>query len=433
MQLIKGFVTIEDYIDNTTGVVAPIGELSNWSLSYKREKKIYTDVNYPTFRLTTFTSKNRTTNLTEDLTSTQYKQILEVVQYLRVYGGSHIRPYSKLDVINSLNANFLGRARTFQLGTFRDVGNIALPEWIAWISSEENDNEIRIWLSDEAFRSQYDEYEIVVIPPFDNVDHFFSNFGSLSVEINNLTTPDLLARIEQAKNNYPETYLRVLNFDFFNIDDPTQSITTEWGLLIYGKAGDNIDTIKDKLEEYILGLSTYSRTSWVKIFPDIFKRTEFIIVPRWDKISIPNLTINSALYSSMIDPNEMKTFISANINVYPDVWVNDNITILPYDYKAVTLGIIDGPDNITGKEHIDVLFSDYIPVPTSSVDFNRMSIYTRDWSILLESALISAETVTSFTSIPEPLRKVEKLGVLYVAFLYDNVNYLVAAKTNNFY
>ena len=76
------------------------------------------------------------------------------------------------------------------------------------------------------------------------------------------------------------------------------------------------------------------------------------------------------------------------------------------------------------------LFKDYIPVSTSSLDFNRMSIYTRDWVLMMVGLIKIAETATEFTSIANPMRRVYRDGILYITRMYDSVNYMVAARSN---
>ena len=79
------------------------------------------------------------------------------------------------------------------------------------------------------------------------------------------------------------------------------------------------------------------------------------------------------------------------------------------------------------------IFPDYIPVSTMTPDFARMSMKTQNWVILLGELLISAETATKFSTIPTRFRKIEREGKLFISAVYDDVNYLVAAKTNSFY
>jgi hypothetical protein len=47
---------------------------------------------------------------------------------------------------------------------------MVIPEWISWKSLSHPDTDIRIWMVDQAFQFQYPDYEIVVIPPVDDLD-----------------------------------------------------------------------------------------------------------------------------------------------------------------------------------------------------------------------------------------------------------------------
>lgn len=433
MQIIKGFVTIGHLILNTPDQTALIGELSTWSRSYNREKGTYQDLLLPSYNLVAFKSTDTTTDTTTPVSQDQASQILEVVKACEDYAGNHIRPYDKIDYVNVLTVVFNNRISNIVIGDMVDNGTIEMPEWISWTSDEYDNNEIRIWLADRAFAAQYDEYEILVVSPLLNLDSFYDFYNIAVASLTNTNVEELLQRIEVVKDNDPETYLRVMEFDYYNKDNLQQSTPTNWGVVIYGKAGDNIDIIKDTLVDYILTNSTHTAAEWTVIFPDIFKRTEFIVLPRWDKISIPNLTTISALYGSMLDPKEAHQFCLDNIPFYDQFWIEDNVTLMPFDFKALMLSVVNGQENVTGSQDITTLFSDYIPVSTSTLDFSRMSVNTRDWVLLLEKLLIAAEDADIYTALPEPLRKVVRDGDLYITAVYNNINYLVAARSNSVY
>jgi hypothetical protein len=432
MHIIKGFVTINNFIDNTPGILSPLGELSTWSTTYSKEKGEYQDLTIPGYKLVTFNSSDSTSNEKIQVSNLEVLEILEVVRESINYASVHIRPYDVVDFRGTLLNNFYTRVSNINFGAFVDNGTLALPEWISW-NSLSSDTFVKIWLSDQSFSEQYDEYEIVVIPPIINLDDLF---GFYNVAVNTMasrTISDLSDIIQNTKGSNPETYLRMLNFNYVNVNNTSQVTPTDWAILVYGRSGDNIDAIKDAIVEYILNNSTHTRGEWTLIFPDIFKRTEFIILPRWDKVAIPNLTVMGALYSSILNPIECISFAKTSISYYPPTFIETNIHIMPYDYKALSLLVINGVDNILGKRDIVDLFSDYIPVSTSLADFNRMSIKTRDWVILLEQLLILAETATEFTSVPNKFRRIMRDGILYISVIYDNINYLVAAKSNSIY
>lgn len=433
MKVLKGFVTISQYINNTPGNTSVLGELSTWSMTYSKEKGEYKDISLPGYSLISFKNIESTTGVAEAVQQSQALQVLQVVNQSINYAISHVRPYNQSDFKNTLLAAFNARISTLNFGPFVDNGSIALPQWISWVSLEHNNSLVKIWLADEAFQNQYDEYEITVLPPLTNLDNFFGLYSTVVANLSNNTLSQLSDAIEVAKGLHPETYLRILNFDFINTANISQHHSTNWGVLVYGKAGDNIDTIKDAIIEYVLANSTHDRSAWENILPDLFKRTEFIFLPRWDKEAIPNLGNLSILYSSILDPKECLQFAKDNIAFYTDVFIDDNTTILPYDYKAISLVCVNGSSNVDGKKKLTDVFPDYIPISSTSTDFNRMQVATRNWVLLMEELLILAETATEFTSVPSPFRRIVRNDTLYISVLYNNVNFLVAARSNAFY
>lgn len=434
MNIIKGFVSISQYINNLPGEVSVLGELSTWARTYSKEQGEYTFNEIPGYKLTTFKSVDTVTGNQVAVSTAQVEQIIKIVRECVVYGTDHIRPYSPIDFMNVISASFYDQIMDFTIGSFADNGVNALPEWISWKNIDDGSSSpIKIWLSDAAFIEQYEDYEIVVIPPLTVIDDFFGYYQQAVNQLDSVDFGVLTQRIQAAKGDKPETYLRIINYEFINNINPDQRAISAWAVLIYGKAGDNIDTIKDAIVDYVLVRSLHTRTEWETIIPDLFKRTEFVIYPRWDKYAIPNLATSSAIYSSLLDPNECVSFAVAHTPFYNTSHVQQNITIMPFDYKALSLIVVNGLTNIEGRKKISTMFSDYIPVSTTSLDFNRMLENTRSWVLFLQALLIAAETATIFTTIPGQFRRTIRNNILFISGIYGNVNYLVAAKSNSFY
>lgn len=431
--IVKGFITVNAFVNNTPGNISSLGELSTWSRTYSKEKGEYQYDDLAGFKLTTFKVADNTTGVQQVLNTATAKQIIQVARECVSYATSHIRPYDSIDFQNTILANFSTRVGNLQMGEFRDNGTAALPEWLSWTSLDNDNAIIKIWLSDPAFQDQYDEYEIVVLPPVDVVDHLFNEYNLALTEINSRTSAQFSDKLQILKGDNPETFLRIMDFKFVNRLNTAQSNKTTWAVVVYGKVGDNIDSIKDAIVEFVLASSTHSKSEWEIILPEIFKRTEFVLLPRWDKVSIENLGQLASLYSSAIEPNEAIAFAKNVISFYTDVFIENNITIFPYDYKALAIVAVNGNTNIPGFEKLFNVFPDYIPVPSTSSDFNRMKTKTQEWLILLEKLLLIAEVATVYTSVPLFARKQFRDGVLYISAMYDNVNYLVAAKSNSVY
>lgn len=430
MRSIRGFVTKSASIKNQPGVVSEHFELSPLALTYTRERGEYQDSDFVGDVLHTFKARNLDTGEMYELPQTQVKEILAVVSEVLTYMQQNTYPYNTIDLQNTILTFFNGKIQNFVLGALHVGSERTVPEWMSWDSITHPETDIRIWTRNEAFENQYTDYEIVTVPPVDLLDRFFGSYGDLAAQLKTMTVSGMVERIQTYKGIYPDTFTRVYNFDYINPNNQAQKTSVMWGVLVYGKNGDNIDAIKDAIAQYVLENSTRSEAQWKVIFPDIFKRTEFLFYPRWDKIAIPNLTELSAIYSSASDPIETLQFARAKWNSVSPAFVESNLTIIPFDYKAITVLALNGISNIEGRRKLMDLFKDYIPVSTNSLDFNRMSVYTRDWVLMMVELIKTAETATEFTSIANPMRRVYRDGVLYVTRMYDSVNYMVAARSN---
>lgn len=431
--IVKGFMTVNAFVNNIPGVVAVLGELSTFSRTFSKEKGEYLSASVPGYRLTTFNVREQSTGVEQELSQALAQQTIDVVANCVAYATSHIRPYDSLDFKNTILTNFFQRVTNLQFGDFRDNGTTALPDWLSWTSADNGNAIVKIWLADIAFQDQYDDYTIEVIPPIEPVDRFYDDYNIALNVINARTSSQLSDKIQAIKGEHPETFIRMQDFNYYNSLNLAQRNKTLWATLIYGKVGDNIDNIKDAIVEYVLENSTHSKAEWEVILPDVFKRTEFILLPRWDLISIENLGNLSNLYSSAISPTEAISFAKTNVPAYPPEFIENNITVFPYDYKALSIIAVNGATNVDGSERLFDLFPDYIPVSTTSSDFNRMQLKTRDWLIFLQQLLLIAETATQFTSVPLIARKQYRDGLLYISGMFDNINYLVAAKSNSIY
>lgn len=428
---LKGFVTHAALTSNVKGVVSPIGEMSTQALTYAREKGLYKAAAAQDMSLTTFLTVRD--GVHEALPQEVVDHVMLVTKfiYTRVIAGGEI--YAD-ELLVDLIHQFPAATSDYKSGAIINDGTFWCPEWVSWkstaISSLGTQNEIKIWFCDESFKSQYDDYEIVVIPPLVNLNDFFKTSFQVRTAIQLATQADTMNRIQEAKEGYPESIIRADLFDYVDPLNSTNKISTVWNLLIYGQNGNNIDAISDKLVEYILANSTHTRAEWMVIFPDIFKRTEFIMVPSWEQYAIPNRTLESGIYSPVYNINKAREDILLIATEYPSAHVEQYCAVMGHVYKSMTILSIGSPDNRDSKFALVDVFPDYIAVPSTSNDFNRMGQDTQNWSLMIAAMLIVAETVAEFTNVPLGMTKVKRGGILYLVKRFKNINYLIAAKSN---
>lgn len=321
MIVLKGFVAIQNLISNSVNSDSSIGEISTWSLTYTKDRYVYENNSIQGYRLVGISSKDSTTGQELDLNSTLADQALNIAKSAYSYATAHSLPYDRQDFHDTLNADFFQQIANLNFGSFITNGNVALPEWIEWDSLTVNNGHVKIWLADYSFQTQFDEYSIVPVVPLDTLDNFFGLPTNVQSLINGRTASDTMDLIQAAKKSRPETVIRTMTFNYVSQTVPQMIVPTNWSVLIYGQAGDNPDVIKDAIIAYILANSSHSEAEWTAILPDLFRKTEFILIPRWDLQSIPNMTTISGLYSSLAKPADTISFSQAVIDFYSSVTV----------------------------------------------------------------------------------------------------------------
>jgi hypothetical protein len=97
------------------------------------------------------------------------------------------------------------------MGPLVDHGEIALPEYIEWISSTVAGAKIRIWLADTAFYSSMMSAEIEVIAPVTNLDDLFANPATAYKALAEWPIDALIKKAQVVKASHPETLTRILS------------------------------------------------------------------------------------------------------------------------------------------------------------------------------------------------------------------------------
>jgi hypothetical protein len=425
---IQGFVEVSQFINNTPGNTSPFGELSTFSATFSKERGIYQNNALPGYTLHTFRASD-SNGAALVLTADEVLEIFEIVRDVIVYAQSHQRPYDMQDFVATVQTDQATKINSLGFGDLVAGTAISLPAFLSWKRNNSND-EVRVWLSDLAFRGQFTGFEITVIPPIDQLGDFFLPYSQVKEQLDAVSLSDFMAKIQVAKDGHPDTFTRIMEFDFYNRFDQQVKTTCRFGILIYGQEGDYIDAIKDAIVAYLLANSSYGEDQWATVLPDVFKRTEMIIVPRWDKQATENLTEQGSLYSQITNPHNSLTFVRDFIGNTTLAYLQVHTNTLPFAFKTLMAYVVNGVNNEEGKTNFAEMFSDYLPIPSTSVDFGRMSLETQQWALFIDDILLLAEKVTPLTSLPTGVRRVIRNGKTYLAALHDGVNYLVAAKAN---
>jgi hypothetical protein len=427
-KVLKAFAQHISFISNKKGIVNPIGELSPYSATFSKDVGYYKTAAFPEIILTTFYTKED--GAYKEPASTLVDRVNNISDFL-YQNTLHTSGELYSDQIAMQIYNYQPTwIESLQIGEMVTDGQFWMPAWVSW-TDVETGTYVRIWFADDSFRRHYDEFEIVVCPAYDNLNDFFQPGSKVEADMK-AVTPEILFRMIDTKRNYlPETVLRAEPFDYKDPINLTRTVTVNWGILIYGPAGNNIDSIKTAIIDYIAANSSVAQSEWKKIFPDIYIRTEFTIVPDWWSYAIPERTTQAGIYSPIANLSRALDLMKKYAPSYIPLHVETYTTTINYPYKSVSMAVCSCNENRDQKFWLTDYFPDYIAVASTSPDFNRMSGNTRGFSELLSNMLIAAESMDEFNIIPTGMTRLKRDGMLYLVATYQNINYLVVAKSND--
>lgn len=436
MFALKGFVPHKDFVTNIPGNVSVIGELSPLSLTFSREVGYYTDDAYPRIVLAAFTSKQD--SVTVEVNETNRVQTLKISNFVYENTINHSGEVFADELLQKLTNTFAAEADNFQCGQIINEGLSWMPEWVSWKSKlivdgsgAIEENLFKVWFVDSNFQTHYDEYEIIVVPPLDNLDDFFRTGQEVKLLLESLTIPQIIEKSQTAKGGIPESVIRSETFDYYDPLNAQNIVPSQWGLLIYGLAGDNIDSIKDALVDYVLAHSTHTRDEWVVILPDLFRRTEFTLVPRWDQYAIPDRASQTGVYTPQANLMENLAMIKTFATTYtPETHINEHTAVMGFPYKSLYIASVGSPENRNAQYELYDVYPQLINVSSSSPDFMRMDQATQEFALALYQMILDAEKIGPYDSVTQGYSKVIRDGKLYVVKSLNNIHYLVAAKHN---
>lgn len=431
--IIKAFVQLTGMVNNVYGATAKLGEMSAISKTFTTDLTSYESNEFLGYEILVLKSQDSVTGERTSLGPAHVREIMRVVQRIVSYAAANVRPHDPTDFTDAVLAAMGGEIRELRLGEEIDDGVTALPGWVSWESIVSPDTVIKIWLADEALFNQYDEQLIKVVPVLPNLDTLFNQFAVVSQTLDARPSNWLEEGIAIARQNQPETVLRIPSFEMVNLADPSETKLVQMPVLVHGTAGDNVDTIKDAIQEYILAHSQKNRNEWSKLFPSLFRRTEFVFVPNWRAVAVPYFSSStelSGIYSPIIDPRMFLDLAKSLLVGYATTHIESKIEFMTVLHRSIALAYVPGESNLTQFDRLIKVVPDYALLNSVNVDFNRLSPETRLWINRFQDLVMAAETVTPYSSVPPTIRKIYRGTKLFVSSSIGQVNYLVAAKWN---
>ncbi len=430
MLTVKGFLSLAKLKDNGTGATAVFGEITNHCRTYAKDVKEYSVETYAGLELLVFSAKDNTAPGTIGIPHRD--RLLEIGNYIFEQGLVITAQWRIQDFISTFETRFAGFVSEITCGPLSSDGTRRMPEWIKFRLTIAGSPElsVKLWLRNSAFESQYDEYDIVIVPPVDRIDDLLLAAGQVQNLLENRPMDRVMELVEEAKAKKPDTVTVAQTVKWHNPAQLNNFITLNWFAIVYGPKGNTTDLINTAITDYIASHSAESVDEWKIILPDLFRNTHFVIFPRWDKYAIPNRTSIAGIYSPILTGEESLLFAKSKLPQWTLAHVTSALQITHHPYRSVGLIVVGGPDNRNNLFKLSDVVTDYIGVEAAHEDFNRQSELTKQWVTMMGNLLRAAENLTTSLDVPAGMRVVERDGLTFVSQKLDNIEYMVAARFN---
>ena len=438
MNILQGFFSISALSNNVSGnAPAKFGELDTLTRTFTKDEKQFADAAYAAVELVTFQTLDELKNSvtpSKPFTNT----ILALGKWLyNQHINNNIPVESRksefitaiVTEIPSLTNVKIGEIQPNETGSRR---------FFDWISFELKDGTItydcKIWASNLAMWQQYEGGSIVVFPPIDPVDQLNADKSTVVNLLDSIDVGDMMELIESVQGKNRATSVRTITLTHHDPNDPTATTVTNWYAVVWGNLINDLDNIKNSIRDYLSHNST--NTNWDVIYPELFASNEFVHIPLYENTAFSDSAIQDGGYRSITTVGNLNNLAKAriptgyaqmsNINVF----MASNLTILDHTYRTTLLLSLANPANKNDIHRITDLYPDYRALPTTNIDFNRMSLETQDWSIKMSAALELAYRFRESDVAPNGYYKIKRGLRTYLAFQIHGFYHLVLIKNN---
>lgn len=441
---VMGFITRDDFIDNSVDTVNPFLELSDNSLTFSKNRRTYYDTEDTKYSIHVFYSKNinPVTQVRTEANLLNSKMAYVVKAYRTFVDMLTQNPYlTKAQNIqfgiDAIMANSVGNVVTsinyMDIAEFR---GLRLPDKFI---IELNSNELyTIWCSDILFQNDYPQYEINIVTQTDNFASIINSPSEMIALLNSFNLVEFNTRIELNKGLHPTTYTRILNIPY-RIPSTSTYKDCYFGFNIYGKEGDYNDILKNELLAYLVDGSGLTESQVIALFPDIAKINEFFFVPRWDKVAIPSGVAQRGIYSQILPTFTDAIDLTKFIKIYTPTHFNTNSYNVPFRYNNIITVAVNGQFTDPLVKDFLSYYSDLITVNSLSTDFGRMRSKTQHLITIMDYLLALAEkddllelyndvTYLNTTQNTYRFKVRDRMGIKYVVLRYDIHTYYVIPK-----
>ena len=434
MRSIKAFYRLSSLANNNPGVVATFGEIETQSLTFTTEDRNYKYSTYPNTELVTLQVVD---DLQQPVVTTEalMRRITAVGEWLY---EQHIKGTIPADALReqiyaSLRVEFADLQWISMGELVRSAENsFFMPTYVEFIATDSSyEYHVKVWLSNKKLQEEYEPYTLYIIPPVDNLNQFINNTVTVAGILSGFTPKKMLQKYNAIRKDNPETRLDMFDLTWHDPEDSSSRIETSWGYIAYGVGATSLDNIKTGIRDYLAGNSQYE--DWPAVFPSLYEENDFTLIPLWDNISVRETQVDQNLYASYSSIKELTTIAkrstptSYGTAASIEKHIAENLEIFSTFYRGMMFISIGNPSNLDRLVKLSKLYPDYSSVPVSS-DFERMEEATRTFAERLAICLETARTYREGDTVPSGYYRLNRNSKTYIAFLFNNYQYMVMTR-----
>lgn len=436
MYTLKGFFSMPALANNNVNVVANIGELSTMSRTFTKEMREFSyPEQYPNTQLLTFKLVDESNQPISPLAAFTRK-IVAIGEWLYAQHKAGAVPGEpqRDDFYANLQTQFPECDWTGMgalIASEQTPKN--MPEWIEFkLSDETREYLVKVWLSDASFANTYDEFEIDVFPCVNPIDLLDNNASTVLNLLEARTISQIIQEARSAMGIHPYTDIDTLALTWHDPSGLPTTLTTQWVLICWGPAGRDIDNKKNAIRDYIAANSV--KTNWQVILPELYQENEFVLIPLWDNISVPETSLDHGLYSSVVTTGGLNTKVKDRVpasygsSASLTSFITANVQYMAVYYRGMMVASLANPSNTGGIKKITQLYSDYSYTPPTSPDFDRLSPNTRTFVEKLNDAIGRARTFGINNVVPNGFYRIIRNNRVYLSFVHGGFQFMVLTR-----
>lgn len=422
----KAFVGVTTYSDNAANAVAPVGELSKLSRSFSRDIKLYPNPDNQTILLNVFASHDDSSSDYVEPAVEVMTEMQKIAKWVIAQGDLGLAPTDLPSYIDSITGHFVDMTGTFNVGDLRTYGDGTYASSVGYTTDSYS---WKLWFADDAFQAQYDEYHVETVFPVDDIDELHREYPHVQGLLEQATSTVMLNKIRQIEMDYPSTINKGDDYTWHDLADAATTMPISFAVVIYGKAGDNVDVIREAIVRDILAVSRYDRSAWAKVLPELFSPNEMVFVPHWEAVMDAYDPLNDDIYCSSVYPDEITTIALRYTPNFSPSHIQFRVNVVPTLFRGIVLAAtphepLDDKESPSFKE----MYPDYMLADSRDPDFHRMDEATRAMVDKINYLLRYAEEYNDYYVLPNGFSRTVRNNLEFITVSMEGYLYHMLTK-----